>query len=433
MKKETAVHFTDSTTEYLSLATKRKNELLPIKLAAQEPLATDGIKRVIEALNSGLTPVILGNENALNSWSKLKTIANIPADCVAIIATSGTSGEPKWVPISLQQLQTSVSGSPSNLLPTKDKAWLLSLPIHHTGGLAVLLRSALNGNDVVVSEGMSTSDISVCLKKIHQIQTLSLVPKQLSEFLRSTEELGLLLTNKQILLGGGPVSVELRQKIHQAKLSVFYSYGMSETFGQLFSVNAKDLNAAEIEQNLAGKISADNEFLIDENQHLLVKGPQIFTGYLSDEECNDLSQKAWFDTGDLAQINEYGNLEILMRRTDLIVSGGKNIRPQEVEQFIADSLKLSLDSFVVVGVEDPEWGEIIGLCIEEAALAELLPEITTNTNSDALVQIQQRLQEFLLEKLPKNLAPRKITFLTDLPRTDIGKIKRAEIKALMNV
>lgn len=432
MNKKIAIHFSDSTSKYLSLATKRKNKVVPIKLSAKEPLAIDGIKKVINALNSGLTPVIIGNDQASNTWNKIESLAKIPIDCIAIIATSGTSGEPKWVPISLPQLQTSVSGSPANLLPDKNNAWLLSLPIHHTGGLAVLLRSALNGNDVVVSEGISTSDITACLKNFPQIQTLSLVPKQLSEIIKSNEELDRTLKYKHILLGGGPVSVELRQKIHHSKLSVFYSYGMSETFGQLFSVNAKDLNAAEIEQNLAGKISANNEFHIDENQHLLVKGPQVFTGYLSNEENKDLTQKAWFDTGDLARINDFGNLEILMRRTDLIVSGGKNIRPQEVEQLIANTLNLRIENYVVVGVEDSEWGEIVGLCIEEKALFELFPEENTNIDSGKTIQLQQRLQAILLEKLPKNLTPRRVKSLKNLPRTDIGKIKRAEIKALMN-
>jgi len=439
MIKVCKVYFSHSDSVSLALNVNRKNELLPILLDSNNPLHTNGLKEVIEALNLGYIPVILGNQIAADSWEKLLLSKPFSAvdftNLIAIIATSGTTGEPKWVPIAKQQIVSSIEGSPSHLLPDKAKAWLLSLPIHHTGGLAVLLRSAIRGNDVVVASSMKVKDVCKSLQNYASIQTLSLVPKQLNELISSGNDSLDLLRNKRVLLGGGPVSVELRKQIQQLELSVFYSYGMSETFGHIFAINALDLDLTEVAQNIAGKISKNNAFAINEKQHLLVKGSQVFGGYLGSSKVANSSQESWFSTGDIAQVNEYGNLEILMRRTDLIVSGGKNIRPQEVEQLITEKLHLPIESFVVVGVKDEEWGEIVGLCIEEDPLLQFNKKMLANyeqkqTNLSALETAI--LHDELTNNIPKNVVPRVIKVIKQLPRTDIGKIKRAEIKALMN-
>jgi O-succinylbenzoic acid--CoA ligase len=110
----------------------------------------------------------LGNDKAKVAWEKLSQLISMEGltdkNTVAVIATSGTTGEPKWVPINLRQVQSSVENAPAKLLPTNAGSWLLSLPIHHTGGLAVLLRSLLNGNDVVVAGGMKSENILASLE-----------------------------------------------------------------------------------------------------------------------------------------------------------------------------------------------------------------------------------------------------------------------------
>jgi O-succinylbenzoic acid--CoA ligase len=439
VKPNCRIHFDDDSVETLSLIGQRNGTLVPIHLKSDNPLNSEGIKSVIQAVNKGLTPVILGNDKAKVAWEKLSQLISMEGltdkNTVAVIATSGTTGEPKWVPINLRQVQSSVENAPAKLLPTNAGSWLLSLPIHHTGGLAVLFRSLLNGNDVVVAGGMKSENILAILDKYPHIQSLSLVPKQLYELIEQAENPISLFQGKSILLGGGPVSTSLRKQIHELKLSVFYSYGMSETFGQLFAINAQMLNEAETEQNIAGIISKENNFKITEDERLLVQGPQLFKGYLGQNEQETFDEGNWFDTGDLAQINGFGRLEILMRRTDLIVSGGKNIRPQEVEDRISEICSIPGSYFVITGFKDAIWGEIVGLCIEESALKNYNLSIAEKMHSSKKITHEKdttHLLDALSKALPKDLLPRKVKVVKELPKTALGKIKRAEIKALFN-
>lgn len=440
MVKSSTVYFPNNEKIELQLKKSRLKTFVVIQLDTHNPLAFDGLKKVIQVLNEGKIPVIIGNTEAANSWAKKAAYLKnnwVSSDWLAIIATSGTSGEPKWVPISWNQVESSVINSPVGLLPKTAQAWLLSLPIHHTGGLAVLLRSAINGNNIVVANGLAKQDLISSFSTFPFIQTVSLVPKQLDDLIY-LDELNLgLLQKKTILLGGGPVSSELRKKIHALKLDVFYSYGMSETFGQLFSISAKRLHESEVEQNIAGVISNGNAYKLDENDQLWVRGPQLFDGYIEEAENRttelDKTQN-WFNTGDIARVNDFGNLEILMRRTDLIVSGGKNIRPLDIENRIFEITAIPIHTFAIVGVEDKEWGEIIGLCIESKALKEFLKrhQYDASTQNEEGQYAVQALLNTLKNHLTSSQIPRKIQLIPELPKTDLGKIKRAEVKVFMN-
>lgn len=384
-----------------------------------QPLNSSAIQRLIHSWSAAKCPFCL--EQQPDDPAIIQN-PSITRHTLAVIRSSGTTAKAKWIPINRAQVEASVLANSRNqqLLPEPDRAWLLSLPLTHTGGLAVLLRSACHGNKVVVAKSPKVEHIAQSLLKHGSfIQTLSLVPTQLKRLLERQELILHLKAKKAILLGGGPVSEALRVKIHALQLPVIYSYGMSESFGQLFSIPAAELALNELNANIVGHINHGQAFRIDEDGQILVRGPQLFEGYLRHEGINRNAKQVdgWFATGDIGQLNQKHQLEILMRRTDLIVSGGENLSPAEIEAKLAHLTGIEQEHFAVVGLPDEEWGEIACLCIEQSALS---PSHSMRSIQEAIQQLQ-----------PTHLRPKRIQWLDSFPRTSLGKIMRFKLKSLL--
>lgn len=402
------------------LNTTATSSIKPLNIEADEYFDPNTFKELIHSFSKGFIPFPTNSSLLFDQIHNETLRLLLDKKLIAIIGSSGSTAQPKLVPIQERQIIASISSAPTNLLPQKGEQWLLCLPIVHMGGLAVLLRSFFNGNDVVVSRSMATMDIAKALFNYPKISTLSLVPTQLYNLLEDgiKQKNGLinrLRRCRSILLGGGPAGEQLRHLVHQYALPVIYSYGSSETFGQIFAISATEIQPESIHQNIVGKINAPNEFKITDDQQLLIKGPQLIDCYLSNHQLNK-DADGWYYTGDIAQLDEHQNIEILMRRTDLIISGGKNISPLEVEASISKLFEHRgiTNSLAAVGVKDKKWGEIIGLVVEMQLLQSL--GISKDTFEKACISI------------PKSIQPRTFKYVQKLPRTAIGKIQRQQLK-----
>jgi O-succinylbenzoic acid--CoA ligase len=161
------------------------------------------------------------------------------------------------------------------------------------------------------------------------------------------------------------------------------------------------------------QIRDENGKVLGKNQSglLWLKGPQVFDGYYnSNESVVKFDGDGWFNTGDYGHINGFGHLFIESRRTDLIVTGGENVNPNEVEEAM---LKLPLiREAVVIGLPDEEWGERV------TAVVTL-----TNGKTPQLEEVKEQLKDSLIDfKIPKELK-----IVKEFPLTDTGKVKRWEL------
>lgn len=269
-----------------------------------------------------------------------------------IVFSSGSSGSPKGIVLTFGNLFYSAKGFAEFFHQSEKDISLMNLPHHHVGGLMTLWRAFLSGGWLISDTGKSYDIISV-------------VPLQLARALRKEDELRSLKKCRVILVGGARLTPELRQASKEKGLSLYETYGMSES---------ASLVCAE------GSVLPYREVGLDPRGHFLIKGKTLSPGFYRDGLFHSLQldQEGFFRTNDLGK-KENDRFEFI-RRDDLIfISGGENINPLSVEE----SLRLHpqmIDAYVLP-VEDPErWGEA-GVCLYESR-GDLSPEELKNFLKD---------------------------------------------------
>lgn len=336
----------------------------------------------------------------------------------AILFTSGTTSDAKAVPLKFKHILNAAKNSSQNLPLEINDEWLLNLPLHHVGGISVLIRSILAGSKVFLCPITKTSELKEVFLKRTSLTHASLVPTQLKRLLDDPEfKVG--SNFKAILLGGGPIPVSVLQPAKQRSVPVIPSFGMTETAAQCIAVpynfrwNTTDGTSGKPLGNMKVSLRRDS----DGNANLLwVKGDQLFDGYL-DERLNKHSfdSDGWFNTGDYARIDENGLIYIEMRRSDRIVSGGENINPFILEEVI-ESHELVAEA-CVFGIPDDEWGQIV------CAAVVLDDNNQSLTLDDINIFLKPRLQGYMI--------PKKLLLVDKLPRTSTGKLIRTDLEKLI--
>jgi len=262
-----------------------------------------------------------------------------------IVLTSGTAGEPKAVLHTLGSHYYSARGSNENIALGPGDRWLLSLPLYHVGGLAVLFRTILAGAAVVLP--IDSRDPLQSIAPL-EITHLSVVSTQLYRILGMKTSWP---TLRAVLLGGGPPAPALVRSAHERGLPLFTSYGLTEMASQVTTTRAGDkleklLTSGRPLERRKLKIAADNE--------ILVGGECLFKGYVDRDTVAGVTADGWFATGDLGHVDADGYLVVTGRKDHMFISGGENIQPEEIEGAL-----MALDSVeraVVVPREDAEFG-----------------------------------------------------------------------------
>jgi len=249
-----------------------------------------------------------------------------------VIYTSGTTGIPKGIVHSYGNHFYSALGANDNMPLLPGDRWLLSLPVSHVSGLAILFRCFLAGATVVLS-AESIADAIETQKITH----LSLVPMQLRQLIADGKKFPSL---KAILLGGDRIPESLVADAITQGLPIHVTYGLSEMASQVWTADVT-LPYREL------KISASGE--------ILVKGKTLFQGYVDDDmTVLPLDSDGWFQTGDLGVLDANGLLQVMGRRDNMFISGGENIYPEEIEK---ELLKIAgIEMAIVVPVSDDHFG-----------------------------------------------------------------------------
>jgi O-succinylbenzoic acid--CoA ligase len=336
-----------------------------------------------------------------------------PERTLALIYTSGTTGTPKGALLPHRAFFWSALGSALHLGILPDDRWLACLPFFHVGGLSILLRSALYGTSAIVHERFDPVAVNRAIDE--QGATLvSLVPSMLQRVLDARDGRGAPRQLRGVLLGGAPAADSLIERARSLGFAVASSYGLTEAASQVATqpLGREDSVGGAGLQPLLGTelrvIDARGASVRGEPGEICVRGPTLMTGYLDrPEDTLRALRGGWLHTGDVGLLDAAGGLRVLDRRSDLIISGGENIYPTEVESILLEHPAIA--EAAVAGRFDREYGR------RPAAWLVRSP----GARADA-----EELRRFCSDRLARFKIPVTFTFVDELPRNTLGKLER---------
>lgn len=332
-------------------------------------------------------------------------------DIAAIMNTSATTGQFKSVPLRWGQIKAHVQASQEVLGRSEQDNWLMVLPLFHVSGLSILMRSLYNGTAMTIMESYDEEQV---LQYIHDghINMMSLVPTIL-------KKLEPRITHHQlrvILLGGEFIPRPLVDACVEKQLPIYKTYGMTETFSQsvtmpvLLNLNKLDSVGKPLPGMTVHIVNPD----VDGVGEIHLNGPMVMRGYINREPIH-----GDFNTDDMGYVDEDGFLYILNRRTDLIISGGENIYPKEIEDTVY--AMQGVKECAVIPVADTKWGQVPALFV---AFDDI----------DALgTDLKMIVRDYISSKLAKYKVPKYITIMDALPRNGTGKIMRKSLAAHLDM
>jgi len=302
----------------------------------------------------------------------------------SVIRTSGTTGEAKAVELTYANHAASAAASADALGVDSADRWLCPLPLHHVGGLGVLVRCAINHTTAVLHDSFDARRVKAELEG-GGLTLASLVPTMLVRL----REAGLRKTPglRAIALGGGPIPAGLLEWAADTGIPVVPVYGMTETCSQVVAGSP-------------GRVLRGVGLRIAQAGEILVRGPMVARGAVAAD--------GWLHTGDLGRLDSAGLLHVEGRVKELIVTGGENVAPLEVEQALLAHPAVA--DAGVAGLPDPEWGEVVTAFV---VLREPVGE------GALLVWCRERLESFK--------APKKVHIVESLPRNSGGKLLRSRL------
>lgn len=367
----------------------------------------------------------------------------------SLVATSGTgSGTadavgPRAVRLTLSNHLASARGARERLALGPDDRWLATLSLAHVGGLAMVVRAAVVGCELVVRTGFDPAEL-VRLVRRGDVTHVSLVPVMLRRLVAELEEDrtspdGL----RRVLVGGAATPEELLVRALDAGLPVSLTYGLTEACSQVATappelVRRKPGTVGSPLPGLEVQLGSDGE--------ILVRGPTLAAGLVTREGEEPLPlEDDWLRTGDAGRMDDEGHLWITGRLDERVVTGGTTVDPAEVERVVRDHP--SVEECAVVGVPDPEWGERIAAAVVPRSSA---PDMDAGERAQVdrggshrsnrsgrspraprAEELRRDLEEHCRQRLSSSRRPRSWSFLVELPRNANGKVDRAALRELM--
>jgi len=342
-----------------------------------------------------------------------------PEAPAAVMFTSGTSGTPKAALLTVGAFHASAQASAARIGVHPDDNWLCVLPLYHVGGLSIVYRSALYGTSFTLLPRFDVSEVAALLAS-GAVTLASLVPTMLYRLLDALPTAPPRL--RLVLLGGAAASAELLERAHVLGWPVATTYGLTEAASQVATAlpelarRKPGTVGPPLDGTQVRVVDADGRPLPpDAEGEILVRGPTLMQGYLNDPQATAQALRGgWLHTGDIGCVDSDGHLFVRLRRSDLIVSGGENVYPAEVEAALRSHPLVA--EAVVVGLPDAEWGQVVGAAVTlrpSAALSE----------AELLAHLQGRLARYK--------QPRRLRIVAALPLTASGKPDRRAVRALL--
>jgi O-succinylbenzoic acid--CoA ligase len=330
----------------------------------------------------------------------------------AVVYTSGTTAIPKGVTITVGNQWWSAMGFALQAGLTSDDRWLNVMPLFHVGGLTILFRSVIHGSTVYLQPRFD-ADAAYTLMDQERITLVSVVPTMLHRLLELPTDAPTSL--RLALLGGAPARRDLLDRARHRGYPVVPTYGMTETCSQIVTL---DFDASSHSGNPVGhpnlpiqvRIVRDRAPLaVDQTGEIWVQGPSVTPGYWRNPAATQAAfHNGWLKTGDLGFLDRNGYLTVIGRVNDIIIRGGENVYPQEVEERLLAFP--GIDDAAVFGLADEEWGQRVAaalVCEGSVSLGEL--------------------RRFLAAHLASYKIPSAFFRFCEIPRNPSGKILRNRI------
>lgn len=339
----------------------------------------------------------------------LEPVALDPRSVSTILYTSGTTGRPKGAMLTHANHAASAAASRTNLGIVGGDRWLVTLPLHHVGGLSVVFRSVLDGVPLTLQAGFDAANVLATIDG-GGVTLTSLVATTLGRLLDALGERRCPGALRAVLVGGGPLPSVLVDRAWARGIPVLPTYGLTETASQVTTSLREDVSrpgrgaGTPLPGTEVRIVDADSDGIGE----IAVRGPTVMAGYFRNPEATARALRdGWLHTGDVGRIVAGGELHVTDRRSDLIVSGGENVYPAEVEAvLLAHPAVLEAGVFAA---PDPEWGQRV------CAAVVLRPGAHASDGE---------LQAFTAQRLARFKVPRSIALLESLPRTSSGKLQR---------
>jgi o-succinylbenzoate---CoA ligase len=313
----------------------------------------------------------------------------------ARVLTSGSTGTPHPVGLTYGNFLWSAVGSAFNIGMEPEDRWLCCVPLSHVSGLSIIMRSVIYGTTAVVHDGFDVDRVAAALEG-DGVTVVSVVTTMLMRLLEAGADLS---GPRAILVGGGPVPKEPLEEAIAKGATVVQTYGLTETCSQVTTLAPAD---ARRKLGSAGRPLLTTHLRIRDGE-ILVQGPTVAPGRVDPD--------GWLHTGDLGHIDEEGFLYVKDRIDDMIVSGGENVIPAEVEEVLLRHPEVA--DAAVVGREDPEWQQAVTAVVVLESGSEVTPDDLRRYCADSLAGFK---------------VPKRVELAAALPRTPSGKLMRRALR-----
>lgn len=342
------------------------------------------------------------------------------------IYTSGTTGKPRGVVWTHRAVDACVAQLQQVARFQRSDRFLLVMPLFHAAGIMVMLHAVAGGASILIHADFDSASVSEALGSQHVTVTM-LAPTMIHKLLHEVADIGdqNFEDLRLIIYGASPIKEEtLRRAMEVFRCDFAQRYGSTETLCLSWLNPADHTAGLEAKPQLlhsAGRPlpgvkikvidSQGQELPPRERGQLIASGPQLMKGYCDAEQTTELviDGQRWLRTGDCGFVNEDRYIFICERADDVIISGGENIYPQEIENVLHQHPSIS--EATVIGVPDQQWGEAVKavvVCAASVSEAELL--------------------DFCRDHLPGFQVPRSVAFVEALPRTAAGKLQRFKLR-----
>ncbi|GGC95641.1 o-succinylbenzoate--CoA ligase [Enterococcus wangshanyuanii] len=331
----------------------------------------------------------------------------------SIMYTSGTTGKPKGVVQRFSNHLASALGTQENMGITAADCWLCPVPLFHISGLSIVIRQLVLGCSFRLYSKFDAKSITKDLTE-GRGTVISVVAVMLRELLEYYPKAGYSKEFKAMLLGGGPIAPAALEQCERNKIPVIQSYGMTETCSQVVALSFEDASkkigsAGKPLKGMQIKIIVENGKKAPANNvgEILLKGKNVIQNYLNGEQWQTEKWTAdgWFKTGDMGYLDNEGYLYLVSRLSELIISGGENIYPTEIEHVLQEFP--GVKEVAVIGESDQKWGAV--------PVAYIVGDPTITI---------EKINEFAKQHLAKYKCPKRLYLCNCLPRTASGKLAK---------
>jgi long-chain acyl-CoA synthetase len=352
--------------------------------------------------------------------SALMRAAGEPNALAALVYTSGTTAEPKAVMLSHRNLVTNVRSVIQSLSLKSDERCLCALPFFYAYGASVLHTHLAVGATLLIEERLAYPARVLDRVARERITSLPLVPAMLPMLFRSGLGNADLSTLRRITLAGAPCHGHEIAKLRGLlpRVEIFLMYGQTEATARLCCAPAMDLVRREgsVGRPVPGvelqvRDGAGQPVPPGEVGEVFARGPNVMIGYYRDPRATAaVLDEGWLRTGDLGSLDSDGFLYLRGRRTDIIKTGAHRISPGEIEEIIAELE--GVEDSAVVGTPDAVLGQAVIAYVQRAGGSSVSAE---------------EVHRHCRARLSLHKLPRRIEFVSELPKTASGKVQRASL------